>query len=392
MIVLQVLPALEGGGAQLSALETVAAIAACGGTALVASGGGRLVPLIAEAGGRHILLPLETKNPLAVWRNAGRLAALVRAERVALVHAHSRAVAWSALLAARRTGVPFVTTWHGAYGENIPLKRRYNAVMAAGDRVIAVSRFIAARIAARHGLAPPRLRVVPPGIDPARFDPRAVAPGRAAALARAWGLAEGRAEGRWPEGRAEGRAEGRPIIMLPARLARWKGQGVLLAALARMAEHDAFLVFVGPLAGRERYVAELRAQAAALGLADRVLFAGGSDDMPAALSLATIVVNASTEPEAFGRVVIEAQAMARPVIVADHGAAPETVSEGETGWRVPPGDDAALAAALDRALALPPAARAAIGAAARMSVIRSYSLAAMQEATLTIYRELLGRS
>jgi glycosyltransferase involved in cell wall biosynthesis len=384
MIVLQVLPELDGGGAQLSALETVAAIAAAGGTALVASGGGRMAPRIAEAGGRHILLPLDTKSPLAIWRNAARLASLIRAERVDLVHAHSRAVAWSALFATRRAGVPFVTTWHGAYGENVPLKRRYNAVMAAGDRVVAVSRFIAASIAARHGLAPPRLRVVPPGVDPARFDPAlfdfgAVAPARAAALARAWGL-------------PDGQPEERPIIMLPARLARWKGQGLLLAAFARSARRDALLVFVGPLEGRERYVAELKAQAATLGISDRVRFAGGTDDMPAALSLATIVVNASTEPEAFGRVVIEAQAMARPVIVANHGAAPETVSEGETGWRVPPGEEAALAAALDHALALPPPARAAIGARARAAVIRSYSLASMQAAMLIIYRELLAQS
>lgn len=372
MIVLQVIPALEGGGAQMSALETAAAIANAGGEALVASAGGRLVPRLAAAGGRHILLPLDTRNPLALWRNAARLAATIRAERADLLHAHSRAVAWSALFAARRAGVPLVTTWHGAYGENFPLKRRYNAVMAAGDRVIAVSRFIAAHIALRHGLAPPRLRVVPPGIDPSRFDPDSVSGPRAAALARAWGL-----------------PEGRPVILLPARLARWKGQGVLLRALARMADRDAIAVLAGPLEGRGRYVSELKSEAGLLGLSGRVFFADGTDDMPAALALAAIVVNASTEPEAFGRVIIEAQAMARPVIVADHGAAPETVAEGETGWRVPPGDEAALAAALDRALSLPGAARTEIGARARVSVIRTFSLAAMQETMVAIYRELL---
>ncbi len=374
MIVLQVLPALEGGGAQLSALETVAAIAAAGGTALVASGGGRMVPRIAEAGGRHVALPLDTRNPLAVWRNAARIGDLLRAERVDLLHAHSRAVAWSALWAARRAGIPFVTTWHGAYGEGFPLKRRYNAVMAAGDRVIAVSRFIAARIAARHGLAPPRLCVVPPGIDPDRFDMDIVSEARKAALARAWAL-----------------PEGRPVIMLPARLARWKGQLLLIAALARLTNREAIAVLVGPVEGRGRYVSDLKSQATSLGLAGRVFLVGGTDDMPAALALADIVVNASTEPEAFGRVVIEAQAMVRPVVVADHGAAPETVSEGETGWRVTPGDAAALAAALDHALALPASARAAMGARARASVIRAYSLAAMQTATLAIYRELLDR-
>jgi len=372
MIVLQVLPAIESGGAQLSALETASAIRDAGGQALVASAGGRMERRFAEAGARLFRLPLDTKNPLSLLRNAARLATLVRAERVDLLHAHSRAVAWSALLAARRTRVPFVTTWHGTYGENVPFKRRYNSVMAAGNRVIAVSHFIAREIAARQPLAVPRVRVIPPGVDPVRFDPAAVAPEHAHSLARSWEL-----------------PEGRPVVMLAARFARWKGQRVLLEALARMADPAPVAVILGPLAGRDRYVSELQSLARRLGIADRVRFPGGTDDMPAALQLADVVVNASTDPEAFGRIIIEAAAMARPVIAADHGAAPETVREGETGWRVSPGDAAALAGALERFFALTPAARASIGAAARAFVLRSFSLAAMQAATIAVYRELL---
>ncbi len=372
MIVLQVLPAIDGGGAQLSALETVPAIRDAGESALVASGGGRMERAFASAGARLVRLPLDTRNPLSLIRNAARLAALVRAERVDLLHAHSRAVAWSSLLAARRTRTPFVTTWHGAYGENFPFKRRYNSVMAAGDRVIAVSHFIAREITARHPLAQQRIRVIPPGIDPCRFDSASVSPVRARSLAQRWGL-----------------PAGRPVVMLAARLARWKGQRVLLEALARVAEPAPVAVFVGPLTGRDRYASELQSLARRLGIADRVRFPGGTDDMPAALQLADVVVNASTEPEAFGRVIIEAAAMARPVIAADHGAVRETVLEGESGWRVPPGDPAALAAALERFFALAPAERASIGAAARAFALRSFSLAAMQAATVAVYRELL---
>lgn len=373
MIVLEVLPALESGGAQLSVLETVSAIATTGGTALVASAGGRMVPAVKEAGARHFSLPMDAKNPLLIWRNADRLARLVRRENVDLVHAHSRAPAWSALLAARRTGIPFVTTWHGTYEETFPLKRRYNAVMASGERVIAVSRFIAARITARHGISAPRLVIVPPGIDPARFDPAAVPPARSQALARQWQL-----------------PEGHPVIMLPGRLAGWKGHGVLLAALARMQTKTALCVFVGPLEGRAQYVAELMRSASRFGIAGRVHFVGACNDMPAALALADIVVNASTAPEAFGRVVIEAQAMQRLVIATDHGAASETVLEGTTGWRVPPAEPTALAAALERILAMPDAERTAIGREARASVIHAYSLASMQAATLAVYRDLLA--
>ncbi|MGH7103920.1 MAG: glycosyltransferase family 4 protein [Acetobacteraceae bacterium] len=372
MIVLEVLPTIDSGGAQLSVLETVPAIRAAGGTALLASAGGRMEPRFAAAGARHLRLPLNTKNPLAIYRNAARLAALIHDQRVDLVHAHSRAVAWSALLAARRTHVSFVTTWHGAYGENVPFKRRYNAVMAAGDRVIAVSRFIAGEITARHPGAGPRIRIIPPGVDPVRFDPAAVAPERAAALARTWNL-----------------PPGRPVVMLPARFARWKGQGILLEALARLVDPASVAVFVGPRNGRERYLSELQAKAQRLGLAERVRFPGGTEDMPAAFALADIVVNTSTEPEAFGRVIIEASSMGRPVIAADHGAAAETVLAGESGWRVPPGDPAALAAALAECLAASPARRAAMGAAARALALRSYTLAAMQSATIAVYRELV---
>ncbi|MBC7799726.1 MAG: glycosyltransferase, partial [Gemmatimonadaceae bacterium] len=149
-VVLQVLPRLESGGVERGTVEIAQAVVAGGGTALVASQGGRLVAAVERAGGRHIRMPLATKNPLAIWRNTGRLAALIRDQHVSIIHARSRAPAWSALWAARRCGTPFVTTYHGVYNEGAPGKRRYNSVMARGDRVIAISRHIAAVIAARH--------------------------------------------------------------------------------------------------------------------------------------------------------------------------------------------------------------------------------------------------
>lgn len=160
-------------------------------------------------------------------------------------------------------------------------------------------------------------------------------------------------------------------------------------ALPRLLRLDAVAVLVG--AGRDGFADELAARARSLGVAHRLRFAGHVDDMPAALVLGDVVVHASTRPEPFGRAVIEAQAMARPVIAADAGGAVETVADGETGWRVPPGDAAALAAAIDRALALGAGARAAMGARARMSVRSNYSTAAMQAATLAVYDELSSR-
>ena len=368
VVVLQVLPALGGGGVERGTVEMAEAIARAGGTALVASAGGRLAAQVVAAGGRNLLLPLDTRSPLAIWRNAARLAAVIRAEQVGLVHARSRAPAWSAYWAALRCGVPFVTTYHGAYGEDVPGKRAYNAVMAKGARVIAISHFIADLIIARHHVDPARIRVIPRGVDPAVFDPATVAPDRVRRLAAGWGL-----------------PPGRTVAMLPGRLARWKGQGVFLRALAG---RDVTGVLVGDARQHAPYARELVAEAARCGVDLRMV--GHCEDMPAAFLLADVVVSASIEPEAFGRVVIEAQAMARPVIASAHGGAAETVEDGVTGLLVPPGDAAALGAALDRVLAMPAAARAALGARARAAVAARYTVAAMQAATLGVYREVLG--
>jgi glycosyltransferase involved in cell wall biosynthesis len=372
-VVLQVLPALGGGGVERGTVEIAAAITAAGGRALVASAGGRLAGSVERAGGRNIRLPLDTRNPWRIWRNAARLTDLIRTAHVDIVHARSRAPAWSAWLAARRTGAHFVTTYHGAYREDLPFKRRYNAVMASGERVIAISHFIAGLIRARHGIDATRIRVIHRGVDAAVFDPDAVSTERIVRLARTWRL-----------------PDGQPTVMLPGRLSRWKGQPVLIEALARMRNRDVGAVLVGAEQGRHAYAAELVALAERLGVAERLRLVGHCDDMPAALMLSDVVVNAPTEPEAFGRVVIEAQAMARPTIATDHGGAVETIEHGVTGWRVPPGDADALAAALDFSLSLPQEERVALGQRARASVCSYYTVQAMQAATIEVYREVLG--
>ncbi len=370
--ILQVLPSLQTGGVERGTVEITEAITRAGWDALVASAGGRMVAEVERVGGRHVALGLTAKDPLRILRNARSLARLITRESVAIVHARSRAPGWSAFLAARRTGAHFVTTYHGAYGEDLPLKRWYNAVMAKGELVIVASRFIAGLVQRRHGVDPARIRIIPRGIDPEVFDP-AIRPERAERLRRLWGL-----------------PEGAPVVMLPGRLTAWKGQGTLIDAAARLVRRDARIVLVGSDQGRTAYAKGLRRRAAALGLADRLHLAGECDDMPAAFMLADVVIHASTKPEAFGRVVIEAQAMGRPVIAADLGGPVETVEDGATGWRVPPGDPVALAAAIDRVLALPDAARHAVGAAARQAVVAGCTTAAMQAATLAVYREVLA--
>ncbi|MDR3534372.1 MAG: glycosyltransferase family 4 protein [Rhodopila sp.] len=368
-VVLQVLPALVTGGVERGTVEIAQAIAEAEATALVASAGGPLVRQIERAGGAHINLPLTTKSPLGIWRNAAALEALIRDRKVSLVHARSRAPAWSAWLACQRTGVPFVTTYHGTYSEGLPFKRLYNSVMARGRIVIAASQFIADLVATQHRLDRARIRVIPRGVDPAVFDPASVSGNRIAKLADDWRL-----------------PDGVRTVVLPGRLTSWKGHTVLLDAIARLGGPDIMCVLVGSHQGRHGYARDLEHQAARLGIADRLRLVGQCDDMPAALCLADVVVHASTRPEAFGRVVIEAQAMARPIIASDLGGPVETVRHGETGWRVRPNDPDALAAAIGVALDLDPAERLALGQRARASVP---TVRAMQDATLDVYETVL---
>jgi glycosyltransferase involved in cell wall biosynthesis len=373
-VVLQVLPALVTGGVERGTVDLAVALAEAGWKAIVASSGGPMAREILRAGAEHVTLPLASKNPLTIRANAERLARLVTDLGVDIIHARSRAPAWSALMAAQRTGAHFVTTFHGTYNLGMfGLKNRYNAVMTRGERVIAISGFIAEHAHRIYGLDPERIRVVHRGIDLKKFDPTRVSPERIIQLAQKWRL-----------------PDGYQVITLPGRLTRWKGQAVLIEALAKLGRHDIRCLLVGSDQGRTGYRAELMELIRRRDLVDVVHIVDECSDMPAAYMLTDVVVSASTDPEAFGRVAVEGQAMGRPVIAADHGASRETVLPGETGWLTPPGDPRALAYALDRFLALSGASRDIMAARAIEHVRANFSKDTMCAKTLDVYREVLG--
>ncbi len=374
-VILQVLPALVTGGVERGTLDVAAAIVQAGGNALVASAGGPMVRELERLGATHVTLPLDRKTPWAILANRKRLAELIEHHAVDIVHARSRAPAWSARGAARLTGRAFVTTFHGTYNFNSPFKRWYNAIMAKGDRVIAISQFIGQHVLENYGVEPARLRVIPRGIDLTSFDRQRVSAERLTQLITQWRL-----------------PDGVPIIMLPGRLARWKGHSVLIKALHRLTRTDAVCVLVGSYEGRDPYRRELESLAGSLGVTSRLRLVGDCRDMPAAYMLADVVVSASTDPEAFGRVAVEASAMGRPVVATDHGGARETVQHDTTGFLVPPGDPVALASAIEHVLTLTPAERLALGGRARAYAETHYSKARMCAATLGVYAELLGET
>jgi glycosyltransferase involved in cell wall biosynthesis len=378
---LQVVPELETGGAEQSTLDLARAVVQAGGRAIVASRGGRMTPRLEAVGGELARIPANSKNPFVIWANGRRLAKLIRREKVSLVHARSRAPAFSAFWAARATGVPFVATYHGIYTAKGRLKRWYNAIMTRGPLVIANSQFTRAHVIAEHGLAPERVVAIPRGVDLVRFDPEAVRPERVEALRRAWGVTADAP---------------RTKILLAGRLTRGKGHLTIVAAAAKLAaqgRRDFLILFAGDDQGRVDYRHELIAAIAAAGLQDAVRIVGHCDDMPAACLLADLAILPTTGAEAFGRTAVEPQAMGRPVIVSAHGGVMETVVDGVTGWLAAPGDVDAWAGALARAIDAGPTGRARMGEAAMVRARSLYRVDAMCEATLEAYERVLeGRA
>jgi glycosyltransferase involved in cell wall biosynthesis len=382
--ILQIIPELETGGAERTAVDIAAGLARVGARALVATEGGRLVGELQAKGGIWAPFPARSKNPAAMLWNVRRLAKLCLDEGVALLHARSRAPAWVALGTARALELPYVTTYHGSYAGRSSIKLRYNSVMARGDVVIANSQYTAGLIRSLYPDAGERIRVIHRGTDFQVFSPSAVTPERVEALRKAWRVA--------PHER---------VVLLAARLTSWKGQKVLIEAAAKLKAQglsEVAFILAGDAQGRDSYVRDLDRLIQANGLSGIVRRVGHCADMPAAFLAASVVAVPSTEPEAFGRSAVEAQAMGAPVVVSDLGAVPETVrtppdvpAAERTGWRVPPGDSGALANAVGAALSLGASAREAVAMRARMHVETHFSLEQMVEQTLDVYVTLLAR-
>jgi len=379
----QIIPRLDTGGAELATLEMTKAVVQAGGRAFVLSEGGRLEQEIEKAGGLNIRFPAGTKNPARMLLNAFSLARFIRERGVDLVHARSRAPAWSALWAARMTGTPLVTTYHGAYGNRGPLKPFYNSVMARGRLVIANSRYTSRLIQERHAIPPEQIRVIQRGVDLDQFDPSHASPDRVASLRTRWGAG--------PDDK---------LVVQAARLTGWKGQHDVIDAAAKIFAGDSEVrvtfILAGDAQGRDGYVAGLEEQIAKHGLQGKVLLTGHCEDMPAAFAAAHVALIASTEPEAFGRTSAEAQAMGCPVIVTRQGASPETLLTAErdgadkaTGWIVPVGAPSAMANAIAEALSLSSRERRELGVRARAHVMENFTSLRMQRETLAVYDECL---
>ena len=375
---LQVVPELETGGAEQTTIDVAHAVVRIGGKALVATRGGRMAARLEADGARLAQMPVQTKNPLVMLGNAARLVDLIRREKVSIVHARSRAPAFSALWAAQVTGTPFVATYHGVYNAKSQLKRWYNAVMTRGDLVIANSDYTRDHVLAEHHLDPAKIVSIPRGVDLKRFNPSWVTPERIPALRAAWRL---------------DLRDRRTKLLLAGRLTRIKGHLLIVEAARRMkaeGRDDFLIIFAGDDQGRTEYRHEVENAVAQAELTDQIRIVGHCDDMPAAYQICDIAMLPTTKPESFGRTAVEPQVMGKPVLASDHGGTTETVVSGETGWLVKVDDPDAWAQAMTKAIDMGPPRLAAMGQAAANRARRLYSVDAMCEATLAAYAQVLA--
>lgn len=372
-VIMQIIPELGPGGAEQGCIDVAEAIVQSGGQAIIVSNGGSRVHELARIGAVHIPAPVHSKNPAVLWKNIHHLSRIIHNYKVDLVHVRSRAPAWSAYKACQRRNVPFVTTCHAPYKISGKAKKFYNSAIMQGDRVIAISDYVAEYIRAEYGVSNSRIRIIHRGIPLEKFHPTMVTPRRMIALSEEWRL-----------------PADSDIVMLPGRLTRWKGHHVFVEALAKIHRPNVFGVIIGSDQGRTAYRKELEDFIQEKGLGGHIRMVDHCEDLPAAFMLSSIIVSASTEPEGFGRIPVEAQAMGRPIIATNHGGACETVISGETGWLVPPGDSSALARRIEDVLDLTVNQRVILATRAMGHVANHFTKQHMTDKVLDVYAELLS--
>ncbi len=378
--VLQVIPSLDTGGAEKTTIDIGRALVADGWRSLVISSGGRLVSELLEHGSEHIEMNVATKNPIHMVHNVFKISNIIKQHKVDLIHARSRAPAWSSLAASKMTKTPFVTTYHGAYSQNNSLKAFYNSVMTRSNSIIANSKWTADLIENRHPKSKELIKVIPRGTDFEQFDPANISSHRKDKLLELWEV-----------------SNRNQMILQLARITHWKGQLVLIDAFAEVAGEfpNAIVILAGDHQGRQTYLNEIKERIKLHELSDRVKITGHCDDPSAAMAVASVAVVASIEPEAFGRAAVEAEALETPVIVSNLGAVQETVlapplvdEELRTGWIIPSANSAALASALREVMSLDNDSLRKLGERARSHCLDSFSLEQMTVKTLSIYSDL----
>lgn len=373
-VVLQVLPELETGGVEVGTVEIATELQKRGIKNFVASKGGRMVYDLDKVKVKHLTLPLKSKNPFVILSNTKKLEQFIKENGINIVHARSRAPAWSAYLAAKRAGVHFMTTFHGTYGLGPwGIKKAYNKVMTFGERMIAISNHIKQHVLKNYKISEDKITLIHRCADIERFSPEAVTQERMINKIKEYNI-----------------AEDKPVLLLPGRVTRWKGQHLLIEALHLMKHKNYYCIITGDAQGRQKYLDYLEKLTVKYKLKNRVGFFGRYSDVPALMMVSNVILSTAIEPEAFGRISVEGQAMGKIVVASNIGGSLDTIKDGVTGKLYQYDNPQALADALDWALSLSDAEKAAIGKAGIKNVKENFTKEIMCDKTIKVYKELVN--
>ena len=379
-VICQIVPRLNSGGVERGTVDIAKALVEAGYGSVVISEGGRQVSLLRQNGTQVITLPVASKNPFLLYWNIRSLMQAVKNVKGTLIHARSRAPAWSGYFAAKRLGIPFITTYHGTYNASWVGKKLYNRIMCLGNVVIAPSHFIKDHIISTYGQwVADRIQVIHRGVDLNIFSPQEGSAQRRQDVRLHWGITDPNAF----------------VWLLPGRFTRWKGHLDFIQAFHMLIQQNLQRPIYGVLLGERQentpYINEISQLIQRLGIGSYLKMLNVSDDMPAQYLACDAVVVPSTDPEAFGRVMAEAHAMGRLVVATNHGGAREIVLPGTTGWLVPPHDINGLFCALKACVGLPEDERKRWEQNARRHVEQNFTLEQMQQKTLALYESIFSK-
>ncbi|MBW8310232.1 MAG: glycosyltransferase family 4 protein [Candidatus Paracaedibacteraceae bacterium] len=375
-VVLQIVPRLNSGGVERVTIDTAGFLAQYDDTpTYVASAGGILVPQLTQRGAIHIQLPLATKNPFKIIWNGLRLAKIVQEHGIELLHVRSRAPAWSTLIASRLTGVPFITTYHGAYRINAPLKNWYNSAMVRGKCVISISDFVSRLIKEHHKTLDPKIIKIYPGVDVRGFlNPSHYTLGDLLRQREEWDIP--------PDAF---------VMLAVGRIARAKRFDLAVRALGKLADHqNLYLVIAGSDQGRSDLSQNLLDLAQQFGVTERVRLVQDFKDIPLVYALCDLVLFPTEMMETYGRITAEAGAMGKIIIATDVGAIAELILDGETGYVFPKGNLEALVDIIRKVLSMSPEKKLSMENKARTHVGTHFNAERMYTETLKLYQEIIS--
>ncbi len=378
--VLQVIPKLGYGGAETGCYDIAHYLPENNCKSFIVTSGGELTKFIDKEKVKLIRLPVHSKNPLLIFLNTIILIGIILFFNISIIHARSRAPAWSCLLATKITRRKFVTTFHGTYNFKGNLKKFYNSVMVRSDLIIAGSNFIFSHIKENYSKFlgfNKKFLVIFRGINVDYFDPSTKLEADEKKLLKKWEI-----------------NKEKKIILVPGRLTSWKGQELLIGAINLVKielGYEAFhVVILGNDQGRDLYRKKLVRLTEQYRLTNQIKFIDHCKDMALAYQVSDIVISPSIEPEAFGRVAVEAQSMEKLIIASNIGGSKETVIDEKTGFLFEAGDTTSLSKKIIRAITMDETSLKLIGKEGRKNVIKKFNVEKMCFSTYSEYKRLLN--